>query len=578
MGTMRLSWALLLAMACSSVPARGARADEEGAAPNPFRAILERHAQDRAALNRFYSVPLSAARRERMARFYAEARAGLEAVNFEALPPEGRIDYVLFAHHLRYAEGHLRAEGRREEEVRPFVPFAGIVVELEEGRRRMETVDPAKAADRLAELAKGVQAARKSVEASLKSEAKPGRSAAERAAARVDALRGALRSWNGFYLGYHPEYSWWCEKPYREADRELEGYAGFLREKVSGSKKEGVEGLVGDPIGREALLAELAHEMILYSPEDLLGVAEREFAWCEARLREASREMGFGDDWPKALAQVKEDFVPPGRQPELIRTLALEAIEFLDRRDLVTIPPLCREVWRMEMMPPERQKVTPYFTGGEVISVSYPTSEMTHEQKLMSMRGNNIHFARATVHHEIVPGHHLQLFMGQRHRTHREIFRTAFLVEGWPLYWEMLLWDLDFAKSPQNRVGMLFWRLHRCARIVVSLKFHLGQMPPAEMVEFLVKRVGHEPDGATAEVRRYIGGSYGPLYQCAYMIGGLQIRALYKELVASGRMTARAFHDAVLRENAIPIEMIRASLTETPLSRDYSAQWKFLEP
>jgi uncharacterized protein (DUF885 family) len=60
-------------------------------------------------------------------------------------------------------------------------------------------------------------------------------------------------------------------------------------------------------------------------------------------------------------------------------------------------------------------------------------------------------------------------------------------------------------------------------------------MQPAEMVDFLVKRVGHEVDGATAEVRRYIGGDYGPLYQAAYMLGGLQIRALYKELVTSGR-------------------------------------------
>jgi uncharacterized protein (DUF885 family) len=78
-------------------------------------------------------------------------------------------------------------------------------------------------------------------------------------------------------------------------------------------------------------------------------------------------------------------------------------------------------------------------------------------------------------------------------------------------------------------------------------------------------------------VRRYIGGAYGPLYQCAYMVGGLQLRALHRELVASGRMSERAFHDAVLRENAIPIEMVRAGLGAAPLSREFRTAWRFLD-
>jgi uncharacterized protein (DUF885 family) len=139
----------------------------------------------------------------------------------------------------------------------------------------------------------------------------------------------------------------------------------------------------------------------------------------------------------------------------------------------------------------------------------------------------------------------------------------------------MRLWDLDFPRSAEDRVGMLFWRAHRCARIIFSLKFHMGQMTAPEAIDFLVKRVGHERRNATAEVRRSVNGSYGPLYQAAYMLGGLQLRGLHKELVESGRMSELAFHDAVLRENAIPIEMIRASLSEAELGRDFKAEWKF---
>ena len=259
----------------------------------------------------------------------------------------------------------------------------------------------------------------------------------------------------------------------------------------------------------------------------------------------------------------------------MIRDLAREAEEFIVKGGYITIPKVCSETWRMEMMPPARQKVSPYFTGGEVISVSFPTHGMEHASKLMSMRGNNFHFARATVHHELIPGHHLQLYMAKRYRTHRKIFRTPFFVEGWALYWEMRLWDLGFQNSPSNRVGMLFWRMHRGARIIVSLGFHLGEMSPKEMVTFLVDRVGHEPDAAEAEVRRYIAGDYGPLYQCAYLLGGLQLMALHRELVVGGKMSERAFHDAVLRENAIPVEMIRASLKSKPPGRNFKTRWRF---
>ena len=342
-----------------------------------------------------------------------------------------------------------------------------------------------------------------------------------------------------------------------------------------GVKPDDNNAIIGDPIGREALLSELAYEMIPYTPEELIAIAKKEMDWCEAEMVKASRELGFGDDWHKALEYVKTLHAEPGKQPELIRDLAIEAIEFVDKHDLVTVPKLARDAWRMEMMSPERQLVSPFFLGGETILVSFPTNTMAHEQKMMSIRGNNIHFSRATVFHELIPGHHLQGFMTQRYRTYRSLFSTPFWTEGWSLYWEMLLWDMNFAKSPENRIGMLFWRMHRSARIMFSLGFHLEQMTPEQCIDLLVKRVGHELDNATAEVRRSFNGTYGPLYQCAYLLGGLQFRALHKELVESGKMTNRAFHDFILKENRIPVEMVRALLTKQKLARDFAANWKF---
>jgi uncharacterized protein (DUF885 family) len=315
--------------------------------------------------------------------------------------------------------------------------------------------------------------------------------------------------------------------------------------------------------------------MIPYTAPELVEIADAEFAWCEERMLESSRELGFGDDWKAALEHVKTLHVAPGEQPQLVRRLAREAVDFLRERDLLTIPPLAEEVWRMTMLSPEAQKVAPFFLGGEVVQVSYPTSDMSHEDKLMSMRGNNIHFSRAVVHHELIPGHHLQGFMTGRYNSHRRAFRTPFWTEGWALYWEMLLWDQGFPQSAEDRVGMLFWRMHRAARIIFSLSFHLGTMSPDEAIDFLVERVGHERANATAEVRRSFNGTYPPLYQAAYMLGGLQIRALYREFVEGGRLTDRAFHDTILQGGPMPVEMVRARLTGEPPGADFESLWRF---
>ena len=124
---------------------------------------------------------------------------------------------------------------------------------------------------------------------------------------------------------------------------------------------------------------------------------------------------------------------------------------------------------------------------------------------------------------------------------------------------------------------MLFWRMHRCARIIFSLNYHLGKMTPQESIDLLVEKVGHEPANAEAEVRRSFEGSYGPLYQIAYMIGALEIYSMRDEMVNSGKMGEKEFHDLIMSQNAMPIEILRAKVTGKPLDKNHKASWRFLD-
>ncbi len=564
---------------------------------NRLRAAIERFQADRGSLQRFYTVESSPRRHARFEEFYRQWQASLSSIDFGRLSHSEQVDYLLFRNYLEHELRELSIRSRVLSELAPILPFSRAIIDFEESRRRMEKIDAMKIAGTLNHLTRELDATRRSIEAGLpatprdrrttpSSPSSPattavagtlnvGRIQANRAVGEIASLRRALKSWFDFYNGYDPLFTWWVGEPYKAFDQSLQNYSGFLRERVVGVRPGDEGAIVGNPIGREALLSALDYEMIPYTPEELIALAEQEFAWCESEMKKAAREMGYGDDWLKAVEHVKNLAVEPGRQTEIVKKLANEAIDYLDKHDLVTVPPLARETWRMEMLSPQQQLVSPFFLGGETIQVSYPTSSMPHEAKLMSMRGNNPHFSSPTVQHELFPGHGLQQFMSARYRPWRSIFATPFWTEGWALYWEFLLWDMKFPATVEDRVGFLFWRSHRCARIIFSLSFHLEKMTPQECIDLLVRRVGHEVDNATAEVRRSFAGMYGPLYQAAYMLGGLQFYALHRELVDSGKMTNRAFHDTILQENRMPVEMVRAILTKQPLTRDFKTSWRF---
>ncbi len=548
--------------------------------------LIRRYTADYGSLDRFFPTELSALRRERFVEFTSDWLAVLDSLQAAPLDQQERVDAALFRNLLDHELAQLAIDSARFAEMLPVIPFAPGLIALEDNRRMLVPIDPERTAGTLDDMQKLVEGTMARFDSLLTAPGRKGgdrsrplvkKTVANRAVGAIGETRRLLKRWFGYHDGYDPVFSWWVRSPYSSLDSALERYGNFVRDKLVGVAPGDMTTIIGDPIGREALMSELRYEMIPYTPEELIAIAKKEMAWCDARMLEASREMGFGDDWRKALEKVKTLHVDPGRQPELILGLAREAVKFVEDRGLLTVPPLAKETWRMEMLSPEQQLVSPFFLGGEVIQVSYPTDGMSHEQKMMSMRGNNIHFARATVHHELIPGHHLQGFMRSRYRTYRWVFGTPFWTEGWALYWELMLWDLDFARSPEDRVGMLFWRMHRCARIIFSLSFHLEQMTPQECIDYLVERVGHERDNAAAEVRRSFQGNYGPLYQCAYLLGGLQIRALHGELVGPGRMTDRQFHDTILRNNGMPIEMVRKILTGENVASRHVPSWRFYD-
>ena len=546
-------------------------------------AIIQEYNADYQVLNRFYSpavqgfraggggrqnVGSSPEKRERLNKLSREYLSRLDQIDFEGLSQECKADYILFKRDLKEK---IRLAGLDEQEyavVKHWFPFADDIFALEKSRRRGYQPKADKVAAEWTAMSKTV----KELQTKVKLENMPVMSI-RKANETIDLLKQSLKSIYDFYNGYDPMFTWWVPKSYTTLDQALTSYQTEFTKKQVPDKNDIVS---RKPVGREEMVRLLNYEMINYTPEELVDIANKEFAWCDKEMLKASREMGFGNDWKAALEKVKNTYVPEGKQPEAILKLYNESVDFVKKHDLITIPQPAEEVWGMNMMSPERQRTNAFFTGGWDITISYPTNTMDQDDRLMSMRGNNPNFSRATVHHELIPGHNLEFFSNARNRTYRN-FDTPFWVEGWSLYWELLLWDMKFPQTPEEKVGMLFWRMHRCARIIFSFNFHMGKWTPQQCIDFLVERVGHEPMNATSEIRGPLSGNSNPLYQVAYLTGGFEFYALKKDLVDSGKMSYKEFHDAVMHLNAMPVEMIKAILTNQPLNKNYKTSWRFFD-
>ncbi|MDQ8003628.1 MAG: DUF885 family protein [Pedobacter sp.] len=565
-----LLFALLVLFSIANAQITAPLPNNEASVLQPY---INQYQSDKNMLNRKYALKQSDEYYLRMERFYSDWQQQLKSLPFVKLSQNEKIDYILLKRDIGADARNLQTAFKEFKDDKFLLPFAVLVTDFEQKRRVGKQQDGTATTAIFEQLKSQLTALKSSVEKKNMNVTAVQAKWAQQAVAQYAATFTEAYK---FYDGYDPQFTKATKNAYPEVLAAFKEYSEALAkiEKQAGFTDDGTD-IVGNPIGRAGLIDGLKDEMIAYTPEQLTAIAQREFAWCDAEMAKATREMGFGKDWRAALEKVKTAYPPLGKQPELVYELANEAINFVEQNKLITVPILAKEGWRMRMLTPKEQLFAPFFLGGESVLIAYPHEDMSEEAKMMTLRGNNRHFSRAVVFHELIPGHNLQYFMQSRYKPYRRAFSTPFWTEGWSLYWEMLLWDNNFAKTPEDKIGMLFWRMHRCARIIFSTKYHLGEWTPKQCIDFLVERVGFERANAEAEVRRSFTGNYGPLYQIGYMLGGLQFRALHKELVQSGKMNNIAFHDKILKENCMPVEMVRALLTNQALTENFSTKWKF---
>jgi uncharacterized protein (DUF885 family) len=170
--------------------------------------------------------------------------------------------------------------------------------------------------------------------------------------------------------------------------------------------------------------------------------------------------------------------------------------------------------------------------------------------------------AEALAFHEAVPGHHLQVAIGQE-LEHLPAFRrfseTTAFVEGWGLYSERLSDEMGLYSSDLDRIGMLSFDAWRASRLVVDTGMHALSWSRGQAIDFMLAHTVLAPNNIANEVDRDISW---PGQALAYKIGQLEIRRIRSEAEAalSNSFDIRRFHDAVLGHGALPLSVLRTSV------------------
>lgn len=329
-----------------------------------------------------------------------------------------------------------------------------------------------------------------------------------------------------------------------------------LREYMAGSyrpKARAAIGLGSLPDGRAAYQVLIRRLTTTNrTPEEIHALGEREVARIEAEMTAAVRETGFTGTLEAFARELEtspaQHFASKAEMLAYCRNFA-KIVEPELPRQFKRIPVL---LFGVRSIPEDREQATasnaqaPAADGSAPgwfnLNTYQPEKQFRYDKEALTL-------------HEAVPGH---IFQGAVARSipalpeFRKYYGNSAYAEGWALYAESLGRDLGLYVDPIGRYGQLDSERFRAVRLVVDTGIHaLGWTRDQALAYFRA----HAPAETDAEVDRYISW---PGQALAYKLGQLEIRGLRTEAesVLGARFDVREFHDAVLKDGVLPLELL----------------------
>lgn len=296
------------------------------------------------------------------------------------------------------------------------------------------------------------------------------------------------------------------------------------------------------------------------TPDQVHAIGLEEVARIRARMDEEMQAAGWTGDFVGFLAFLRTDpqFYATSREG-----LLEKASEMAKRAD-DGLPALFGTLPRLPYgVRPVPREIEANYTTGRYFGGSMKTGVAGgYMVNTSSLDQRPLYELPALTLHEAVPGHHLQIAL-QQEAEDQPYFRrgadvTAF-VEGWGLYAEFLGEEMDFYRTPYERFGRLSYEMWRACRLVADTGLHWMGWDIEQARACFRDNSALAPLNIETELQRYIGW---PGQATAYKIGEIRLRAIRTraEAALGDRFDLRRFHDALLVDGPLPLELLDARM------------------
>ena len=310
------------------------------------------------------------------------------------------------------------------------------------------------------------------------------------------------------------------------------------------------------------------------TPEEIHQYGLNEVDRIHAEMRAIMKQVGFVGTLQDFFQYVRKDsrfFYPDtdaGRQAYLDRSS--EIIEQMKRRldEVFNTKPEADII--VKAIEPYREKTAGWaFYMQPALDGSRPGIFYVN---LYRMSDNPRYSEEALAYHEGIPGHHMQIAIGQELKNlpkfRTEMMELTAFVEGWGLYSEYLPKEMGgFYQDPYSDFGRLSMELWRAIRLVVDTGLHYKKWTREQTIEYQVQNAPAPPEQAIRATERYI---VMPGQATAYKIGMRKILAL-REMARSKlgvKFNLGEYHDVVLTNGPLPLSVLEERVNHWVVSKN----------
>lgn len=310
-----------------------------------------------------------------------------------------------------------------------------------------------------------------------------------------------------------------------------------------------------------------AHEVKSYtttdlSPKEIHEIGLREVARIRGEMDAVIEEAGFEGSFEEFLTFLRTDERFFFDTPEELLAAYRDISKRIDPELVKLFGRLPRLPYGVQAVPgySERSQTTAYYQPGN-LEAGRPGYFTANTYDLASRPSWEMEALTA---HEAVPGHHLQLSLAQELEDvpeFRKHMGTTAFVEGWALYAESLGPELGLYRDPYSKFGQLTYEMWRAIRLVVDTGIHALGWSREQAIDYFKANAGKAEHDIVVEVDRYI---VWPGQALAYKIGELKIKEIRARAEAElgEAFDVRAFHDAVLGNGAVPLDVLETEVED----------------